>query len=43
MIKSSDANQWRLSDTTTVNLTSKTSIGFLAAVREQDYLQQSWV
>jgi hypothetical protein len=32
-----NSNQWNLSNTTTFDLTSKTSIGFLAGVREQDY------
>jgi hypothetical protein len=31
------SDQWRLSDATTFNITSKTSVGFLVAVREQDY------
>lgn len=32
-----NADLWRLADTITVNLTSKTSFGFLVAVSEQDY------
>jgi hypothetical protein len=35
--QSRNSDQWRLSNTTTVDLTSKTSIGFLAGVKEQDY------
>jgi hypothetical protein len=32
-----DSDQWRFSDNTNIELTSKTSAGFLVAVREQDY------
>ena len=35
--RSRDSDQWKFSDTTTFRLTSKTSIGFLAAVSEQEF------